>query len=463
MSIPEHHEPSTPERVERLNAAALEALEDSPGRAVELAQEALALAQASEYGWGIAAALRVEGMGHHHLAAYESAVRAFTHGLDAARRNHHDEAELGCLNGLGVSYRRLGELDGALECLLAALELARKQGHERGLTAALVNVGLVYDELGEFDDALRYHEAALQRVSAHSPDRVNVLLSVGLAHERKDELIEAEKRYAEALEAARAATLPYQEARLLVNLGLVNTRTGRVTEGLRHLEHALALAQRLGLGDHEAHARLALGQTYLESNNLVQAQLEAELGLARSQQIGHKKHRLAAYGLLSVLFKARGEYARALDFLERKTELETELYRGAAERRTRALLSRFELNKALLEAEVLRLRNVELAEALEALGAKNTALRKALYVLDHGDTERSPFNEAPPSLESSPLSPRELEVLRLVGEGCKNKQIAQKLGISAYTARHHLSSILSKLSASSRSQAVAVALQRGWL
>ena len=59
------------------------------------------------------------------------------------------------------------------------------------------------------------------------------------------------------------------------------------------------------------------------------------------------------------------------------------------------------------------------------------------------------------------LSAREIDVLRLIGEGNANKQIADKLLIAETTVKNHISSILSKLSANDRAHAVTIALQRG--
>lgn len=59
------------------------------------------------------------------------------------------------------------------------------------------------------------------------------------------------------------------------------------------------------------------------------------------------------------------------------------------------------------------------------------------------------------------LSSREIDVLRLIGAGNANKQIADKLSIGETTVKNHISNILSKLGANDRSHAVTIALQRG--
>jgi DNA-binding NarL/FixJ family response regulator len=61
----------------------------------------------------------------------------------------------------------------------------------------------------------------------------------------------------------------------------------------------------------------------------------------------------------------------------------------------------------------------------------------------------------------SQLTERELEVLRLVGEGKANKQIALELGISERTVRTHMSNVLRKVRLTSRTQAAVLAVREG--
>ncbi len=70
---------------------------------------------------------------------------------------------------------------------------------------------------------------------------------------------------------------------------------------------------------------------------------------------------------------------------------------------------------------------------------------------------------APVSGTVQPLSPREHEVLELVASGLPNKAIARTLGISDHTVKFHVSSVLTKLDAGSRTEAVTIASRTGVL
>jgi RNA polymerase sigma factor (sigma-70 family) len=61
----------------------------------------------------------------------------------------------------------------------------------------------------------------------------------------------------------------------------------------------------------------------------------------------------------------------------------------------------------------------------------------------------------------SPLTPRETEILQYIAKGYLNKQIAAELGISEQTIKNHVTSILRKLNANARTEAVVVAIRQG--
>ena len=66
-----------------------------------------------------------------------------------------------------------------------------------------------------------------------------------------------------------------------------------------------------------------------------------------------------------------------------------------------------------------------------------------------------------PAPEDAKLSVRELEILRLVAEGCDNDEIAERLVLSPRTVKNHVSSILGKLGVEGRVQAAVLAVRAG--
>lgn len=77
--------------------------------------------------------------------------------------------------------------------------------------------------------------------------------------------------------------------------------------------------------------------------------------------------------------------------------------------------------------------------------------------------EPPPKIDAKTTAASARLTPREMEVLHLMGQGARNKEIAEALVIAERTVKIHVGNILAKLEASNRTEAVATALKIGLL
>ena len=69
------------------------------------------------------------------------------------------------------------------------------------------------------------------------------------------------------------------------------------------------------------------------------------------------------------------------------------------------------------------------------------------------------FEAVHEEVEHTLLTPREVEVLTAVSNGLTNKEIARELGISRHTVKFHLESLMRKLGASSRAEAVSKSLR----
>ena len=103
--------------------------------------------------------------------------------------------------------------------------------------------------------------------------------------------------------------------------------------------------------------------------------------------------------------------------------------------------------------------------APEQLVAAMRAAASGLVVMHRGEIDSTfpaatpasrPFAELP-----EPLTPREREVLQMLASGLGNKEIAARLTISEHTVKFHVASILGKLGAVSRTEAVALGIRHG--
>ena len=101
----------------------------------------------------------------------------------------------------------------------------------------------------------------------------------------------------------------------------------------------------------------------------------------------------------------------------------------------------------------------EITAALHAAGEGLVAMSpELLELLWPAGSEVAAFDELPPG---EPLTARESEVLALLADGAANREIAARLGISEHTVKFHVSSILNKLGAATRTEAVTRGYKEG--
>lgn len=105
----------------------------------------------------------------------------------------------------------------------------------------------------------------------------------------------------------------------------------------------------------------------------------------------------------------------------------------------------------------------EIVAAIMAVASGLTALDRTLALEALTGLARGRVDAEPVSDHDEPLTAREREVLQLLAQGIPNKQIAQRLGISEHTVKFHVSAIMTKLGAASRTEAVTTAARRGLL
>ena len=122
------------------------------------------------------------------------------------------------------------------------------------------------------------------------------------------------------------------------------------------------------------------------------------------------------------------------------------------------------LTRAGLEAALTETPNLEVVGSCDV--AHSTAMMEStsadLVVLETASFRAwAPADDSTSTPPTIPLTPREIEVIRMLAEGASNKTIAWKLNISEHTAKFHVASILSKLGVGSRAEAVAAGVRLG--
>jgi len=231
------------------------------------------------------------------------------------------------------------------------------------------------------------------------------------------------------LERGAAREAAVETERLLRQLQL-DDRTGRAALV------ELAVRARAGSGDGEE-AAAHLAELERIAANVGTDPLRASASAARATLAAARgDHRAAALGFE----EAADLYLRSgAPFEEGRTRLELAAELARVGQRDRA-----------------RREAAEAAEALRRLGAAGAAARGDALVTELSEPE-------PPRPAATPLTPRQLEILRLVARGATNADIARRLVLSEHTVKRHVANLLTRLGLKSRAAAAAHAAKLGLL
>jgi predicted ATPase/DNA-binding CsgD family transcriptional regulator/DNA-binding XRE family transcriptional regulator len=364
-----------------------------------------------------------------HLGTVEIAAARFA----AARERYALASQLATASGdhltrlwamffQGVIALYTGDLPAAERRLAACLNDWRSQGFKRGMASALNWLSEVARQSGRSAAAAAFAREGLQ-ISSTAHDRPGIARSLrelgALALDRRD-LGEAAYLLTESCATFRAMGSPWVYGRsrsLLVRIEVQQSHYASAREGCAELLRLI----------HDGAAIMLPEAAYSLALLLVAEGSDQE-----------------ALALLTALADTPGEYATLALGTRLRADLERRL--GPAQRAVAKDLAHARQLLPWLEELCARPAvSIEVKAPMISEDGVPIVPAGARYVAETGET----------------LSPREVEVLRLVARGASNSAIAARLIISPHTAKRHVANICQKLSVATRTEAAVRARELG--
>jgi diguanylate cyclase (GGDEF)-like protein len=393
------------ERIDALNDEAWRLRFTDRERADALAREARGLAEAAEYGAGIALALRtlgvqrnyfasdhagalellqqayalldqagetrgrgdvLSGIGYVHMrrGEYAHAMQLHLQALQIQRAIGDVVGEANSLNHLGVVTGRVGEYATALEYYQASLTLREGQDDTAAVGLSLMNLGVIAGNLGEMERSLEYTARAL-RILEHSDFQgaTACLNNIGACYRalgKHDLALEHLERAAERFRAMGNV----DEANCLCEIGCVHEARGDHDAALACFRRSLELTRRLGSRVYEPEILMHLGRLEERLGHASGlAHLHESLELAEAQ--GAREHVYAAHEALADAYDRIGDTVRALEHHRAFYAVWREVFSTETSVRIQNVRVRAEVQQTQREAEILREKNEALTRADE--------------------------------------------------------------------------------------------------
>jgi non-specific serine/threonine protein kinase len=312
------------------------------------------------------------------------------------------------------------------------------------LRAALMRAaGWVARHRGHLDlaEAFGQEGLALSREGGPSIGVIHALTLLGfIAHDRQ-EFARARAMHEEAWAIGRHLAEPSWSAWSLRNIGWVTYLAGAHTEGERLLEEALALFQQEAIYYGVAYTLDNLSEIAVETGDLSRAAALSRARLAFAWDISGFRWMLETYAEIAV---RRGDAVRAARLLGAAEVLREQLGMGHAP-------SQLPMYERVVAKTRVALGPAHFAAAWDQGRRMSLEEARAEAVCVADASASAVGGESTTTATGHGLTPRELEILRLVAAGRSNREICEALFISLPTVKRHLTNILGKLGLPSRS------------
>ncbi len=344
----------------------------------EYALEAADLAQALGDRPAFGRALFLAGRCADYLLDQETALSRYRDALAEYEAIGDALAQAKTLRAIGFVYDSLGDFPQAIDYELKALALDEVTGNTTGRAASLRTIGVIYSKSGDVKTGLDYYEQslALAEQGGDTTEIGKALNNVGINLKnlgRAEEALAAQMR---ALEMFRASGATLHESAVLNNLGLTQARLGQAEGAEKTLREALVLSERSGYRLGVVNAMRSLGRLYTGQRRFGEAGrlLVDALDIAEAHRL--KPDQAECHQALSEYFEQTGDFASGLKHYRRFHQLERDVLNETTSKQLKALQIRHQVAAAQRDAEIHRLRNIELARAYADLEAANATLQE---------------------------------------------------------------------------------------
>lgn len=384
----------------------------------------------------VAYALTFSGLADIKLGHLERALQTLRRAQHEARAESLPGLVALADNGIGCCLHRMGDYENSLLTFGALTQCQLYKSSEVLQALVLHNIGGLFASLDDHDTAVQWYErAAALRVSREDRRfflfcQSNIGASLG-ALGRHAEALSLLLRTCDSFVEGEDASYVAQTRCDLASQYLALRRNDKAQ---REAEVALSMAR--------AHALLRVEATAC----LVLAQLSAEAGM-QAACAGYISSALEAAGPTGALPLQRSVCVAMATNCERNRDAAGALQHQLAAQR--------------IELQLLRRLAQGRARALAPMPSVEMGKRPApVSAVGHSADQRRPIAaNAHAQLTSAGLTKREIEVLEFMELGLSNREIAGRMGLSYFTIRHHVSSVLGKLHVESRTEAVARAVR----
>ena len=337
----------------------------------------LELRRAIDDSEGIVNALNNIGSVAQQRGEYVEALRKFEEARELAEAIGDRNGVAWSLNHSGNIRAIRGEIATAIELLQQSRRIREELGDTQAVADSLHNIGVLYLRTKSFEEARHYLQLSMEMSESigNKVDAAISLDSIGTTF-LDDEPLVARGYFERALAAMESTGTIEFAAITMANIGLADEGCGDLESARDWMQRALACAREAGFHTGVLNALRGLGGVERMLKNFERSAELLEDAVVLSDASDHKAMAEHLHKELSSLYRDQNDIDRAIEHLQRHYEIREQLHSNANRVALHELETTRQLELARKEAEIERIRNVDLAEALRALEESHVELKR---------------------------------------------------------------------------------------
>lgn len=368
------------EKVKFLNELSITNLDNAPEKTLEYGMKALELAKKLNNHKEIVIALTNIANIHFKLSKYNDALKYYYKVIEKIGATENKQVRANCLNKVGIIYYKQCNYDKALEYLQLSLKIHEDISNDnRGIADLMNNFGLVYWRLKYYDKAIEYHQKALiiREDNNFLKDTAVSLNNIGLIYYELSKYDIALSYYQKSLNIVEELNELQESSMLFNNIGLIHYKTGNLEEALNCYLKCIKKAEEIADKRNIANTLSNIGDIYAEMERYDDALSYLEKSLKLSKEIESKKLIMDCYEQFFEVYKKIKNYKKSLIYFELFSKMKDTIYSQESSKKIAELQTSYETEKKEKEAEIYKLKNIELAQANQQLEKEIIERKKA--------------------------------------------------------------------------------------
>lgn len=366
----------TQERVDLLNKLAEHMYYHDVQRALEINQEAERLAIELDYTIGAALSILQQAYCYHQLANNETALKQLLALLPVFEHNPDVRSEVNALKLIGDIYHATGNAQESLSFYFKSLHKCNGEDDEKLKGSLYISIGITYGDIEDFDISMEYLLKALEifQKEKHEQGEAVCLNNLGTLCREQQRYEEGVYYFQQAILLAERIDYKQILTYSHISMGDIYIATEQLDKALTHLYAGSRLASDSSDKLAETACFRNLGKIALLMRDIPTALRYCRDALALAEATEAHSERSALYRLYTEIYEAQGDTAKALEYYKLYHKADREVINAETQRTSKNLKLQFEVEKSQQEAEIHRLKTVELADALNQLEAANAEL-----------------------------------------------------------------------------------------